>query len=90
MVVKKQVNLASSALEACKQKEAVVIATEWKEFKEINWQAVYQDMSKPAFVFDGRILVDADQLRKIGFTVSLRSCLFHNIYDLLNLILRSR
>lgn len=63
-------NIVHSALEACKQKEAVVIATEWKEFKEIDWQAVYQNMSKPAFVFDGRMLVDADELRKIGFTVS--------------------
>ena len=60
-----------SALEACKQKEAVVIATEWKEFRDIDWQSVYDNMSKPAFVFDGRMLVDADQLRKIGFKVSL-------------------
>lgn len=63
-------NIVHSALEACQQKEAVVIATEWKEFKEIDWQAVYQNMSKPAFVFDGRMIVDADKLRKIGFTVS--------------------
>ena len=67
--VKKQVTLAPSALEACKQKEAVVIATEWKEFREISWQTVYDDMTKPAFVFDGRMIVDADKLREIGFKV---------------------
>ena len=58
-----------SALEACKAKEAIVIATEWKEFREIDWQTVYNDMTKPAFVFDGRLLVDADKLRQIGFKV---------------------
>ena len=47
-----------------------MIATEWKEFLEIDWQHVYDNMSKPAFVFDGRLLIDAEKLRKIGFTVS--------------------
>ncbi|THH27681.1 hypothetical protein EUX98_g6500 [Antrodiella citrinella] len=68
--IKKQVNIVHSAVEACKQKEAVVIATEWKEFREIDWQTVYDDMSKPAFVFDGRLLVDAEKLRSIGFKVT--------------------
>ncbi|TCD67367.1 UDP-glucose 6-dehydrogenase 1 [Steccherinum ochraceum] len=68
--IKKQVTIVHSALEACQQKEAVVIATEWKEFREIDWETVYQNMSKPAFVFDGRLLVDADKLRKIGFKVT--------------------
>lgn len=62
-------SLAPTALDACKQKEAIVIATEWKEFREIDWQTVYNDMTKPAFVFDGRLLVDADKLRQIGFQV---------------------
>ncbi|THH02017.1 hypothetical protein EW026_g777 [Hermanssonia centrifuga] len=69
--IKKQVTIAHSALDACKQKEAIVIATEWKEFREIDWQTVYDDMTKPAFVFDGRLLVDADKLRQIGFKVKV-------------------
>ena len=69
--VKRQVTICKSALEACKNAEAVVIATEWKEFKEIDWEAVYAGMNKPAFVFDGRLLVDAEKLTKIGFKVSL-------------------
>ncbi|EMD37140.1 UDP-glucose/GDP-mannose dehydrogenase [Gelatoporia subvermispora B] len=68
--IKKQVTIASSAPEACKNKEAIVIATEWKEFREIDWETVYTHMNKPAFVFDGRLLVDADKLRKIGFRVT--------------------
>jgi UDPglucose 6-dehydrogenase len=68
--IKKQVTICNSAIEACKNAEAVVIATEWKEFKEINWEEVYAGMNKPAFVFDGRLLVDAEKLRKIGFKVT--------------------
>jgi UDPglucose 6-dehydrogenase len=48
-----------------------VIATEWKEFKEIDWAEVYKHMKKPAFVFDGRLIVDAPALTKIGFKVRL-------------------
>jgi len=68
--IKKQVTICSSAIEACKNAEAVVIATEWKEFRDINWEEVYANMNKPAFVFDGRLLVDADKLREIGFNVT--------------------
>ncbi|KAG8907516.1 UDP-glucose 6-dehydrogenase 1 [Tulasnella sp. 403] len=68
--IQKSVTIFTSAQEACDNAEAVVIATEWKEFREINWEQVYEKMSKPAFVFDGRLLVDADKLRQIGFKVT--------------------
>jgi len=68
--LKKQVTICASAAEACKDAEAVVIATEWKEFRQIRWEDVYANMKKPAFVFDGRLLVDAEKLRKIGFKVT--------------------
>ena len=59
------------ALSACTGAEAIVIATEWKEFRDIDWQAVYDTMNKPAFVFDGRMLLDAQKLRDIGFQVTV-------------------
>jgi UDPglucose 6-dehydrogenase len=71
LLVKKSVTIHPDALSACKNAEAVVIATEWKEFKTIDWQAVYNGMNKPAFVFDGRMLVDAAKLRDIGFKVTV-------------------
>lgn len=67
--VKKQVNICSSSMEACQGAEAVVVATEWKEFRDIDWETIYASMKKPAFVFDGRILLNAEKLRKIGFKV---------------------
>merc|ERR1719238_2331969 len=42
---------------------AIAIATEWDEYKTI-----YDSMAKPAFLFDGRNIVDAAALREIGFT----------------------
>lgn len=69
--IQRQVFICPSALEACKNAEAVIIATEWAEFKTIDWEAVYVGMNKPAFVFDGRLLVDANKLRSIGFKVTV-------------------
>ncbi len=64
-------NLTSSTLDACRGAEAVVIATEWEEFAAIDWQSVYDVMNKPAFVFDGRLILDSTVLSKIGFKVNL-------------------
>ena len=53
--------------EACKEAHAVAILTEWDEFIDYNWQQIYDSMKKPAFVFDGRNLLNAEALTKIGF-----------------------
>ncbi len=74
-IVQKNVSIAHSALEATKDAEAVVIATEWPEFKQIDWSQVYSQMKKPAFLFDGRLLVNGEELRKIGFKVRLGGCM---------------
>ena len=71
LLVKKSVTIYNDALSACKGAEAIVVATEWKEFRDIDWQAVYDSMNKPAFVFDGRMLLDANKLREIGFNVTV-------------------
>jgi UDPglucose 6-dehydrogenase len=56
-----------NAYEACKNAHAIAILTEWDEFKDYDWQKIYDSMLKPAFVFDGRNVLNADELRKIGF-----------------------
>lgn len=48
---------------------AVAVLTEWDAFKTYNWQKVYDKMLKPAFVFDGRNILSAKELRNIGFKV---------------------
>lgn len=52
---------------ACQNAHAIAILTEWDEFKTYDWQRIYDNMQKPAFVFDGRNLLDKEQLTQIGF-----------------------
>ncbi len=61
------VKVVNSAEEACKDSHAVAVLTEWDEFKELDWTGIYKDMLKPAFLFDGRRLLDRSTKEKIGF-----------------------
>ncbi|VAH95020.1 unnamed protein product [Triticum turgidum subsp. durum] len=65
----KQVSVVWDAYEATKGAHAVCILTEWNQFKELDYQKIFDNMQKPAFVFDGRNVVDAEKLREIGFIV---------------------
>ena len=56
-----------NAYEACSNAHAIAVLTEWDEFKTYDWQKIYDGMLKPAFVFDGRNLLDKKALEKIGF-----------------------
>ena len=56
--------------EACKEAHAIAVLTEWDEFKEYDWQNIYDNMLKPAFVFDGRNVLHGKALQKIGFVLS--------------------
>jgi len=53
--------------EACKDAHAIAVLTEWDEFTTYDWQKIYDGMQKPAFVFDGRNILDGAALRSIGF-----------------------
>ncbi|MEN6569958.1 MAG: UDP-glucose 6-dehydrogenase [Rikenellaceae bacterium] len=67
----KLLTYSSDPYETCHDAHAVAILTEWDEFKSYDWQRIYNSMKKPAFVFDGRNIVDAEKLREIGFKVFL-------------------
>jgi len=54
-------------LEATKDAHAIAILTEWDEFKNYDWKTIYNQMLKPAFVFDGRRLLDNESMESIGF-----------------------
>ncbi|KAJ1342830.1 hypothetical protein BSLG_002649 [Batrachochytrium salamandrivorans] len=49
--------------------DGIVVVTEWDEFKTLDYLQIYQNMHKPAFIFDGRLILDAKKLRDIGFQV---------------------
>ena len=63
----KQLQAYENPYEACKEAHAIAILTEWDEFKSYDWQKIYEHMLKPAFVFDGRNILDRNLLEKIGF-----------------------
>ena len=52
---------------AAKNSHAIAVLTDWDEFINLNWKDIYADMSKPAFVFDGRRILDRKKLEEIGF-----------------------
>ncbi len=54
---------------ALKDAHAVMVVTEWDEFKDYDWTRIHKDMLKPAFLFDGRNILDSKALKKIGFQV---------------------
>lgn len=53
--------------QACKGAHAIAVLTEWDEFKTYDWKKIYDSMNKPAFLFDGRGILDKNTLEKIGF-----------------------
>jgi len=57
----------SDPYEACQNAHAIAILTEWDEFIQYDWQKIYDSMQKPAFIFDGRNVLNAAELRSIGF-----------------------
>jgi UDPglucose 6-dehydrogenase len=63
----KYISIETNAYEACKNAHAIAVLTEWDEFKTYDWQKIYDNMLKPAFVFDGRNLLNKTELEKIGF-----------------------
>ncbi|SFC34853.1 UDPglucose 6-dehydrogenase [Algibacter lectus] len=56
-----------SAYEAANDAHAIAIMTEWDEFKTYDWKTIYSNMKKPAFIFDGRNILDKAEMEQIGF-----------------------
>lgn len=66
---KEHLTVVDDPYEACKNAHAIAIITEWDEFKTYDWQRIYDNMMKPAFIFDGRNILDHKMLMEIGFKV---------------------
>ena len=62
------IEIAGSVLEAVTDSHCVVVLTEWDEFKAVNFKKVYSLMHKPASLFDGRNILNLNELRSIGFS----------------------
>ncbi len=53
--------------EVAKDAHGLAILTEWDEFKDLDWKRIKESMKKPAFIFDGRKLLDRQKLESLGF-----------------------
>jgi len=54
---------------ACTGAHAIAVLTEWDVFKSLDYQRIYDSMQKPAFIYDGRNILDHAALTEIGFQV---------------------
>ena len=65
--IKQLVHIHTTPEEATNKAHAIAILTEWDEFKTYDWKSIYNSMMQPAFVFDGRNILDANSMKEIGF-----------------------
>lgn len=67
--IKKQIHVHNDPYSALENAHSIAVLTEWDEFKSYDWQRIYNAMLKPAFVFDGRNILNAKELKSIGFKI---------------------
>ena len=64
---RKLLKVTTDYMEATKDAHAIAILTEWDEFKTYDWNQIHDNMLKPAFVFDGRRMLDKAKMQEMGF-----------------------
>lgn len=67
--VKTGVTFEEDAYKAAKGAHAIAVMTEWKLYKELDYERIFASMAQPAFIFDGRNILDHRRLFKMGFNV---------------------
>ena len=65
------VTISSDPYSAVEDAHAIVVCTEWDEFVTLDYKKIYEKMMKPAYIFDGRLILDYEELVKIGFHVEV-------------------
>lgn len=68
-VLARQLTICNDPHEAAEKAHALAVLTEWDSFRKLDWQRVYDHMYKPAFLFDGRNILDRAALANLGFRV---------------------
>lgn len=64
-----QVAFEADPYAAANHAHAIAILTEWSHFAKLDYETIYKSMIKPAFVFDGRNILDHKKLYAMGFNV---------------------
>lgn len=64
-----EVEFIKDPYKAARDAHALALLTEWSEYHNLDYQKIFNSMSKPAFIFDGRNHLDHKKLFDIGFNV---------------------
>jgi len=64
-----KVSYVEDPYEAAAGCDAIAVVTEWDVYRDLDFRKVYDSMAKPAFIFDGRNILDHKKLFQIGFNV---------------------
>ena len=62
----KRIRYAKDPYSACRQADALVLVTEWLEFREPDFQSLKRELRQP-YIFDGRNIFDPVRIRRMGF-----------------------
>ena len=62
-------SFSESVLDASKNADAIIILTEWEEFKKINWQQIAANMRSPSWIFDTRSIADLNEAKLQGLNI---------------------
>lgn len=68
-LIDSNVTVAKDCYEASKGAHAIAVLTEWDEFKKLDFNTILSSMHRPAFVFDGRNILDRATLSNLGFEI---------------------
>ena len=60
---------ACSVEEALTEADAVLVLTEWQDYRNLNWMSLAGRMRKPAWVFDARAVTNHEQVRDAGLNL---------------------
>jgi UDPglucose 6-dehydrogenase len=68
-LIEKNITICHSCYAAAENSHAIAVLTEWDEFKQLDLAKIYAGMNRPAFVFDGRNILDRQAYTKAGFEI---------------------
>ncbi len=67
--VKDEIVFEGDPYKAAEEAHAIAVLTEWELYRELDYERIFGSMMQPAFIFDGRNILDHKKLFEIGFNV---------------------
>ena len=59
----------SKSLDIFDNAHAILVLTEWEEYKHIDWNKAVKKMVKPSWVFDSRLIINAKEVKDAGINL---------------------